>query len=212
MLVDEVRSAWVSGQLVPWKDVNQAAHIAEGIRCYATPDGPAVFRLDEHIEHFFQSAALHGIRIPFTPRELKAAVCQIVAANGLSDCYVRPAAFANGRVETTVAVWPWPSRDAPAGEPLLAMRDGVVTCADASHPVADAILTIANDLGCRGEDESLVVDGTGVIRPEKNGPFVDLIQQTFTAATNGTLPRYRPWLHFVDDCMLAGAYNAAACI
>lgn len=133
MQVADTRTVWVDGELMPWEKVNVYAgaraphrgngHVSEGIRCYPTERGPAVFRLEEHIHRLFASAYGHGITIPFTPAEVGAAVCQTIAANQFASCYVRttilgPAASARGAspVELAVLAWPWPATfKLPAG-------------------------------------------------------------------------------------------------
>lgn len=77
----------------------------EGIRCYATAKGPAVFRLEEHIARLFASARMHGMEIPYTASELGSAVCQTIAANEFESCRVRPIAFFGSQV--AVLAWPW---------------------------------------------------------------------------------------------------------
>jgi branched-chain amino acid aminotransferase len=93
------RYIWFNGDLVPWADakVHVMAHalhygssVFEGIRCYATPDGPAIFRLADHIERLFASAGIYRIPIPFTPDEIVRACREAVLANGLASAYLRP--------------------------------------------------------------------------------------------------------------------------
>ena len=90
---------WFNGRLVPWADANvhvmtHALHygssVFEGIRCYATPNGPAIFRLADHIERLYQSAAIYRIPIPFAPEQLTQACRDAVRENGLNGCYLRP--------------------------------------------------------------------------------------------------------------------------
>jgi branched-chain amino acid aminotransferase len=93
---------WINGRLVPWADatIHVMAHglhygtgVFEGIRTYPTPDGPAVFRLDAHLQRFFDSAAMYEINIPYTVQELSAATLAVVRVNRLESAYVRPIAF-----------------------------------------------------------------------------------------------------------------------
>src|SRR6188508_2729430 len=102
MQFDEVTTVWMDGELLPWGKANvhvttHALHygsgVFEGIRCYETEDGPAVFRIEQHLERLFASARTHGITIPFTQGELGAAVCQTIEANHFTSCYVRPIVF-----------------------------------------------------------------------------------------------------------------------
>jgi branched-chain amino acid aminotransferase len=93
---------WFDGKLVPPEQaqvsvLSHALHYGtstfEGIRCYETPKGPAIFRLKEHIKRLFYSAGFLGFKVPFTPQELEKACLDTVRANGFSSCYVRPLIF-----------------------------------------------------------------------------------------------------------------------
>jgi len=91
--------------------------VFEGIRCYDTPKGPAVFRLREHIKRFFESARLISLKIPFTEEQIISAVKEIVKKNKLKECYIRPIAYygygkmgldtAGAKVDVVLAAWPW---------------------------------------------------------------------------------------------------------
>jgi branched-chain amino acid aminotransferase len=92
--------------------------VFEGIRCYQTDDGPAVFRLKEHMKRLEQSAAVLGWReLPYTVEELSEAVLQVVAANGFGNCYIRPLVYLaeggwnlcidNGVPHVGIAAWKW---------------------------------------------------------------------------------------------------------
>ena len=124
--MQETEFIWMSGKLVPWHEarVHVLSHVLhygtgafEGIRAYETSQGPAVFRLTEHIERLFASAQILGMEIPYTVDELIAATKQTVAATGLSSCYVRPIAFFGYgemglntlpcTVDVAIACWPW---------------------------------------------------------------------------------------------------------
>jgi branched-chain amino acid aminotransferase len=128
MPFDDVKVVWMDGEVVPWSKANvhvsthglhYGSGVFEGIRCYETDDGPAVFRLEEHIERLFASARVHGITIPFTRGELGAAICQTIEANGFASCYVRPIVFfgsatlslnpQNCPVHVAVMAFPWPA-------------------------------------------------------------------------------------------------------
>ncbi len=117
---------WMNGDLVDWDkaQVHVLTHtlhygtgVFEGIRAYETADGPAVFRLTEHIERLFNSAKILGMTIPYTVEELIAATKQTVASTGLPACYVRPLAYYGYgemglntqpcRVDVAIACWPW---------------------------------------------------------------------------------------------------------
>jgi branched-chain amino acid aminotransferase len=117
---------WMNGELVDWDDarVHVGAHglhygtgVFEGVRCYDTPKGPAVFRLTDHMQRLHYSAELIDMRLPYTVDELRAATHDLLGANGLRECYIRPISFygfgelgvkATGNpVETVIMAWPW---------------------------------------------------------------------------------------------------------
>jgi branched-chain amino acid aminotransferase len=117
---------WMNGELVDWDHarIHVLTHtlhygmgVFEGIRAYETSQGPAVFRLTEHIERLHNSARILGMEIPYTVDELIAATKQTVASTGLDSCYVRPIAyFGYGEmglntmpcsVDVSIACWPW---------------------------------------------------------------------------------------------------------
>ena len=118
----------MNGELVDWADakVHVGVHglhygsgVFEGIRCYDTPKGPAVFRLGEHMQRLHNSARLLYMQIPFSVEELTEATHELIGANGLPECYVRPIAFygygqlgvaaRSNPVETVIMSWPWGS-------------------------------------------------------------------------------------------------------
>ncbi|MBN1642143.1 MAG: branched-chain amino acid transaminase [Anaerolineae bacterium] len=93
---------WSNGELVPWAEatVHVSAHalhygssVFEGIRAYATPQGPAVFCLDGHVKRLFDSAKIFRIDVPYTPDEISTAIKDTIRANGHSSCYIRPLIF-----------------------------------------------------------------------------------------------------------------------
>ncbi|MGN6800034.1 MAG: branched-chain amino acid transaminase [Gaiellaceae bacterium] len=126
--MQETEKIWMNGELVDWADakVHVGVHglhygtgVFEGIRCYDTPKGPAVFRLDEHLQRLHNSAKLLYMEIPFRVEDLKAACNELIGTNGLPECYLRPIAFygygelgvaARGNpVEVVIMSWPWGS-------------------------------------------------------------------------------------------------------
>ncbi len=128
MALPEVDFIWMDGKLVPWADaqvhvLTHALHygtgVFEGIRCYATADGPAVFRLTEHMERFARSARMLFMDLGFSVEELVSAVKETIRANNLPACYIRPLAFRGygvmgvdpmpAPVQVIIAVWPWES-------------------------------------------------------------------------------------------------------
>jgi branched-chain amino acid aminotransferase len=132
----------MSGRLVPWDDarihigshvVHYASSVFEGIRCYKTPQGPAVFRLDAHTERLFNSAKIYWMELPWTPAQVDAAILETIRANRLESCYVRPVVYRGygqlgvnplaSPVELAILVWEW-------GKYLgkEALEDGVDVC------------------------------------------------------------------------------------
>ncbi len=118
---------WMDGKLVPFERatihfMTPALHygmaVFEGIRCYDTPQGPAVFRLREHLQRLIDSAQIFGMRqLCYTPEELREAVHETIRANDLRECYVRPVVYsADGSFDLNldhtqpalgIAVWDW---------------------------------------------------------------------------------------------------------
>jgi branched-chain amino acid aminotransferase len=93
---------WQNGRIKPWAEatVHVMAHalhygssVFEGIRCYATPKGPAIFRLGDHTRRLFASAKIYEMPIPYTEDEINAACREVIKANGLDKGYLRPIAF-----------------------------------------------------------------------------------------------------------------------
>jgi len=118
---------WFNGQMVPQEEakvsvLTHALHygtsIFEGIRAYETPEGPAIFRLQEHTERFFHSAKVMMFELRFTPEQINQAIQEVIRANGYKSCYIRPLAWMgahslgvnplpNNPAEVMVAAWQW---------------------------------------------------------------------------------------------------------
>jgi branched-chain amino acid aminotransferase len=124
--MEKAKSIWMNGKWVPWEDakihvLSHVAHYAssvfEGIRAYETPAGPAVFRLEEHIDRLMLSAKIYRMDAPFTRDQIRDACVEAVAVNGLRECYIRPLIYRgyenlgvnpfNSPVEVAVAAYPW---------------------------------------------------------------------------------------------------------
>jgi len=102
MPIQKTKKIWRDGRLVDWEDgrVDIMAHalhygtgVFEGIRCYKTAKGPAIFRGLDHFRRLHESAKMYYMKIPYTPEQLLAGAKQVVKANGLDDCYLRPISF-----------------------------------------------------------------------------------------------------------------------
>ncbi|MDQ6909650.1 MAG: branched-chain amino acid transaminase [Actinomycetota bacterium] len=126
MPLQKVESIWMDGKLVAWDDakvhilthtLHYGSGVFEGVRAYATSQGPAVFRLTDHIHRLFRSAKVYLIDIPYTPEELIEGAKETIRANGLDACYIRPIVYLGyGEmglnplpcpVNVSIAVWPW---------------------------------------------------------------------------------------------------------
>ena len=99
MAIKKADKIWMNGKMIPWDDakIHILAHVAhyassvfEGIRAYSTPAGPAIFRLEEHIDRLMLSAKVYRMETGFTREQIRDACIQVVAENGLEDCYIRP--------------------------------------------------------------------------------------------------------------------------
>ena len=126
MPITEVEKIWMDGELVDWADakihvLSHAVHygsgVFEGIRAYETARGPAVWHLDEHLKRLFRSAKLYHMDIPYSIEAITDATKEVIRANGLDACYVRPLVVRgygemgvnplNAPVNVIIAVWPW---------------------------------------------------------------------------------------------------------
>ncbi len=125
-MADRDGSIWYDGKLVPWRSatthvLTHSLHyglaVFEGVRAYKTVDGTAIFRLQEHTNRLFNSAHIYMMKIPFSREELNEAQKEVVRANGLAECYIRPIAFYGSEkmgvspkgatVHVAIAAWPW---------------------------------------------------------------------------------------------------------
>ncbi len=126
MPIPEVDKIWMNGKLVPWHEakthvLTHALHygsgVFEGIRAYKTERGAAVFRLTEHLERLRRSAKLYYMELPYTVAELAQATRDVIRANELDSCYIRPLVYRgygemglyplHAPVDAAIAVWPW---------------------------------------------------------------------------------------------------------
>ena len=124
--MDPTDLIWMNGEFVAWENakVHVLTHglhygtgVFEGVRCYDTVLGPAVFRNAEHVERLLRSAELYYMEVPFSAEELRTATLELVARNGLSSCYIRPIVYRgygsmglnplDAPVDVTIACWEW---------------------------------------------------------------------------------------------------------
>lgn len=125
-MIAKTEKIWMDGGFVAWADakVHILTHtlhyglgVFEGIRCYKTKKGSAIFRLDEHVDRLFDSAHIFMMEIPYSKKEIKAAIIETVKVNRLGECYIRPLAYIGygamgvypkgNPINVSIAVWPW---------------------------------------------------------------------------------------------------------
>ncbi len=126
MTIKKTEKIWHNGKLIPWDEatVHITAHVIsygsavfEGIRCYPTPQGPAVFRLRDHLQRLIHSARIYRMEFPYTLQQLVAASLEVVRVNKLAACYLRPIVLRGygevgvnpfpSPVEVYIACWEW---------------------------------------------------------------------------------------------------------
>jgi branched-chain amino acid aminotransferase len=182
---------WYDGRLVPWREatthvLTHSLHyglaVFEGVRAYQTASGTAIFRLREHTERLFNSAHIYRMKIPYTREALIEAQREVVRANGLESCYLRPIAFYGAEkmgvsprgasVHVAIAAWPW---GAYLGPEAHARGIRVRTASFARHhvnvtlPRAKIASTYANSILANleavedGYDEALLLDTDGFV-------------------------------------------------
>jgi len=125
-MVEESKKIWMDGKLINWADANvhvltHTLHYGtgafEGIRCYKTKKGSAIFRLQEHVDRLFDSCHILNIEIPFSNAQITKAIIDTVKVNKLKECYIRPIVFIGygamglytqgNPVRVSIAAWPW---------------------------------------------------------------------------------------------------------
>jgi branched-chain amino acid aminotransferase len=182
---------WYDGKLVPWREatthvLTHSLHyglaVFEGVRAYNTPDGPAIFRLQDHTDRLFNSAKIFMMEVPYTREQLNAAQREVVRANKLESCYLRPLAFygsekmgvspKGAKVHVSIAAWPW---GAYLGEEGLAKGIRVKTSSYQRHHINVSMVRsktaghyvnsiLANmEAVNHGYDEALLLDTQGFV-------------------------------------------------
>lgn len=125
-MIKKTKKIWMDGKFVNWGDANvhiltHTLHyglgVFEGIRCYETKSGPAIFRLREHVERLFNSAHIFMIDIPYSKKEIEDAIIETVKINKIKECYIRPIVYIGygvmglypkgNPINVAISVWPW---------------------------------------------------------------------------------------------------------
>jgi branched-chain amino acid aminotransferase len=203
---------WFNGRLVDWDKANtpiitHALHygtsVFEGIRCYKTENGPAVFRLDEHLNRLFYSASCLGMEIKLGKDDLKMAIKDLILSNGLEDCYIRPLIFYSSdqmgllpdadKVGIAIACWPWILRPgASSGVRIMTSRfirphpSSVPIDAKISGHYSNSVMA-SQEAKNNGFDEALLLDYRGCVA-EGPGENIFLVKNgALITPTKGTI-------------------------
>jgi branched-chain amino acid aminotransferase len=191
MPITEVEKIWMDGELVDWRDakvhvLSHAVHygsgVFEGIRAYQTSRGAAVWHLEEHLKRLFRSAKLYHMDIPYSVEAITDGVKDVIRANGLNACYVRPLVLRgygemgvnplNAPVNVFIAVWPW---GAYLGEEALEQgvrikisswrrnsQNSLPAAAKATGQYINSVLAKVESLKA-GYDEAIMLNEAGMI-------------------------------------------------
>ena len=195
---------WMNGEFVAWDDaqVHVLSHglhygsgVFEGIRCYETDSGPAIFRHREHLERLANSAELYYLPLGYSTEEIRGATHELIRRNGLSSCYIRPLAFRgygemglyaqSAPVEVIVAVWPWGAYLGEEGKQngvrakVSSWRrispGGLIPHAKASGQYLNSILA-KTDAAQAGYEEAILLDDNGLVC-EGSGENIFLLRE-----------------------------------
>ncbi len=191
MPINKVEKIWMNGKLVNWDDarIHVLSHVVhygsswfEGIRCYETKKGSAIFRLDAHLRRLYDSAKIYRAEIPFTEQQLVEAVKQTIAVNKLRACYIRPVVYrgygeigvnpAGCPIDVAIAVWEWGAYLGPG-----ALEQGIDVCVSSwRRPAPDTSASLAKSGGnylnsqlikmealANGYVEGIALDANGTI-------------------------------------------------
>ena len=182
---------WMDGKLVDWDDakIHVLTHglhygyaVFEGIRCFETPKGPAVFRLPEHTERFLNSAKIYRMDLGYSKKELEQACVDVVASNDIKECYIRPIAFSSygemglnplkSKMSVAIACWEWGAylgKDS-AERGVKATISSWVRIDSRSMPIqAKSAANYANSALAKmeavaaGYDEAIMLDSSGML-------------------------------------------------
>jgi branched-chain amino acid aminotransferase len=202
-MIQVTEKIWMDGKFVPWNDakVHVLAHtlhygtgVFEGIRCYKTDSGSAVFRLKEHVDRLFASMHILQMDSPFTREQVTDAILETIRVNKIDACYIRPLAFIgygamgvfpkDNPVNVIIAVWPWGSYLGEEG-----VKNGIrVKISSFTRPHINAtmvraktVANYANSLLAKrealkdGYDEALLLDTDGYVA-EGSGENVFIVR------------------------------------
>ena len=225
MSFENIEWIWKNGAIIPWAEatVHVSAHglhygsgVFEGIRCYETESGPALFRVREHYERFHESAKVYGFKIPYSVEELTEATSELISRNRFKSCYVRPICFMgsgslgvfpkNCPTEVSLMAWAWGAYLGAEGlekgirvtvSPWRKFHSSMMpTTAKACGQYLNSILAVS-DAFARGFDEALLLDIDGKLA-EGSGENLFVIK-------DGVI-----YTNKADDSILMGITRSAA--
>ncbi|MGE0883956.1 MAG: branched-chain amino acid transaminase [Blastocatellales bacterium] len=188
MSFEKTKWVWQDGQYLPFAEakihstafgLHYGTGVFEGIRCYEIADGPAIFRLKEHMERLFASAAVYKLDFPFTMEELNEAICETIRRNNFKNCYIRPTAYSDSGslgiraicpTGFNILTWEWPN-DFGSEKLAKGMRvtvspyrkfhsSMIPTTAKATGNYLNSILAV-REAAARGFDEAILLDANG---------------------------------------------------
>ncbi|MGH2955686.1 MAG: branched-chain amino acid transaminase [Solirubrobacterales bacterium] len=189
--MEKAELIWKNGEFVAWDEANvhvlshglhYGSGVFEGIRCYDTERGPAVFRHSDHLDRLRKSAELYYLDIPHSTEEIQEATKELIRRNGFRSCYIRPLAFRgygemglyapSAPVEMIVAVWPWGAYLGDEGKrkgiraKVASVRrispDSLIPHAKASGQYLNSILA-KTETANAGYDEAILLDQRGMV-------------------------------------------------
>lgn len=203
-MADRDGSIWYNGKLVEWRSaqthvlthtLHYGMGVFEGVRAYETANGPAIFRLQDHTDRFFNSARIVGMKLPFEKEAINKAHVEVVKANQLKSCYFRPMAFygsqklgvapAQDDVQIIVAAWGW---GAYLGEEGMQKGIRIKTSSFTRHHVNITMckakangnymnsIMANNEATADGYDEALLLDANGYVA-EGSGENIFIVRK-----------------------------------
>jgi len=196
--VNQAELIWMNGEFVAWEDakVHVLTHglhygtgVFEGIRCYETDLGPAVFRHREHLQRLSRSAELYYMPVPYSVEQLREATHELIARNGMRSCYIRPIVYRgygqmglnplDAPVDVAIGVWEWGAYLGEEGKrngvraKVSSWRrissDSLIPHAKASGQYLNSVLAKIESLNA-GYDEAIMLNETGTITDGRRRP------------------------------------------
>ncbi|MGC9200039.1 MAG: branched-chain amino acid transaminase [Acidobacteriaceae bacterium] len=204
MPIQPTKYIWRNGQLIPWEQANihvmshvihYGSSVFEGIRCYTQPKGAGIFRLEEHMKRLIDSAKIYRMPLPFTLDQLTAAVVEVVEANGVAPCYIRPIAFRGygemgvnplkSPMDVYIANFPWGK--------YVAGNDGADVCISSWNRLAPNTMPSLAKAGANYMNSQLIhmeavtngyVEGIGL---DRNGYLAEGSGENLFVVRSGTI-------------------------